>query len=87
MQTLNIQSQRDWAKSTAYAVGRLVERLPVELGVDVSQEIRIHLRLLGLQLNDLNSQRKALGDPLDVARQHVMREEPHVGGPMGCAFR
>jgi hypothetical protein len=58
-------------------VRSIVKCLPLELGQNMSQELRIHFRVLGLQLRGLYSQGETLGHSFDVARQHVVREEPH----------
>lgn len=55
----------------------IVKSLPLKLRENISQEIRVEIGILRVESLDFNAQRKAFRHPLDVAWEHVVREEAH----------
>lgn len=61
-----------WEVRVAQGARGVDQGLPVELGEHVLQEVRVEVDLLLHHLLHLDAQREAIGDPLDVRRQHVV---------------
>lgn len=62
----------------AEGAGGVDQGRPVELREEVGEEARVHLHLLLRRRRCLEPEREAIGHALDVARQHVVRQQPHL---------
>jgi hypothetical protein len=68
-----------WKFGVTERFRRRRQRRPLDLGKNASEEIGVEFDLLGDPLLSLQLEREATGDPLYVARQHIVREKPHGG--------
>lgn len=70
----------------AERAGSVDQGRPVELREEVGEEARVHLHLLLRRRRRLEPEREAIRHALNVARQHVVRQQPHLefeGGDRG----
>lgn len=62
----------------AHRLGGVDEGLPLDLVEHVPEEFGVELDGLLEDLVGLDDEREAIGYPLDVAGQHVVRQQPHL---------